>query len=277
MPTVSDDDLYRILAIAPTATAAEIKEQFRFLSHAYHPDKFATEKQRKAAEEQFKKVSEAYRILSDPASRARYDASRAGSAGPSPRGTAQETPPPTKSKKNILVILLSCIGLSAMILVVKECNRQPKTEYLGGFMNVAWGTSVEEAGRIISQRDGVVSKSLDFSNAHESQLSYRGGTFSDLEVDFFDLDFLDSRFFRGTVNLKPHPTLLDTWKDLTTSLTKEYGPPSDRDDNKLFWIWWFPNYHKAKERIDCFKSNQHEHIVVIYENTLIAEKAEGLE
>src|SRR6266478_1462421 len=97
MPTVNNDDLYRILGVARTATATEIKEQFRFLSHAYHPDKFATEKQRKAAEEQFKKVNEAYRILSDAAARARYDASRSGAP---PRAAHQQTtsdaPPPAK-------------------------------------------------------------------------------------------------------------------------------------------------------------------------------------
>jgi DnaJ-class molecular chaperone with C-terminal Zn finger domain len=80
---MNNDDLYGILGVACTATTAEIKEQFRFLSHAYHPDKFATQKQRKVAEEHFKKINEAYRILSDPASRARYDASRAGSSDPS--------------------------------------------------------------------------------------------------------------------------------------------------------------------------------------------------
>jgi DnaJ-domain-containing protein 1 len=282
MPTVNNDDLYRILGVARTATAAEIKEQFRFLSHAYHPDKFATEKQRKAAEELFKKVNEAHRILSVPASRARYDASRAGSSDPPPRGTAQETspptnaqetPPPTKPKKNILVIVLSSIGLSVMILVVKECNRLPKAEYVGGFMNVAWGTSPEKAKKIISQRDGVVFD-RDDSNRTGTHTYFSGGTFSDLEVDEIDLDSLDGRFYRGMVWLKPHPTLLDTWKDLTTEFTKKYGSPSYLDDNKLFATWRFPKYDKAKETIDCFKSNKHADIVVIYENTPIAEEAE---
>jgi len=212
---VNNDDPYHVLGVASTATAAEIKEQFRFLSHAYHPDKFATEKQRKAAEEQFKKVYEAYRILSDPASRARYDASRPGSSDPPPRGTAhatspptnaQQTSPPAKPKKNILKILLSCIGVAIMILVVKECNRPPKAEYVGGFMNVAWVTSPEEAKGIISQLDGVIFDSFNRSDRTES-LFFSGGTFLELKVDKIQLDFLDGRFFMGRLWFKPHPTL----------------------------------------------------------------------
>ena len=69
-------DFYSILGVAQTATIAEIKDHFRFLSHAYHPDKFATQEQRNKAEEQFKKINESYSVLSDPTARARYDASR---------------------------------------------------------------------------------------------------------------------------------------------------------------------------------------------------------
>jgi DnaJ domain len=69
-------DFYSILGVAQTATTAEIQDQFRFLSHAYHPDKFATEEQRNKAEEQFKKINESYSVLSDPIARARYYASR---------------------------------------------------------------------------------------------------------------------------------------------------------------------------------------------------------
>ena len=85
-PSRVNEDFYSILGVAPTATAAEIKDRFRFLSHAFHPDKFATAAQRETAERDFKRINEAYQVLYDPAQRARYDASRSQSS-------THQTPP----------------------------------------------------------------------------------------------------------------------------------------------------------------------------------------
>ncbi len=86
-------DPYSILGVDPAATAAEIKERFRFLSHAYHPDKFATIAQRKAAEQEFKRINEAYQVLSDPIERANYDRQRTR-ARTEPDAASTPSPPP---------------------------------------------------------------------------------------------------------------------------------------------------------------------------------------
>ncbi|MGD1083570.1 MAG: DnaJ domain-containing protein [Verrucomicrobiota bacterium] len=70
-----NDDYYKILGVAPSASQADIKARFRFLSHAYHPDKFSTDGHKKEAEEEFKRINSAYQVLSKPNERARYDAS----------------------------------------------------------------------------------------------------------------------------------------------------------------------------------------------------------
>jgi curved DNA-binding protein CbpA len=77
---VNENDFYEVIGVAPTATLQEIKERFRFLSHAYHPDKFATEAQRRSAEHEFKRINRAYQVISDPIRRARYDDSRSHSS-----------------------------------------------------------------------------------------------------------------------------------------------------------------------------------------------------
>jgi DnaJ-class molecular chaperone len=65
------DDLYAVLDVAPTASAAEIKAAYRRLSLLYHPDR--TNGQGTA---RFQEISSAYKTLSE--GRAQYDAERAG-------------------------------------------------------------------------------------------------------------------------------------------------------------------------------------------------------
>ena len=58
------EDYYQILGITKKATADEIKKAYRKLAVKWHPDKNPNNKV--AAEEKFKKISEAYAVLSDP-------------------------------------------------------------------------------------------------------------------------------------------------------------------------------------------------------------------
>ena len=69
-------DYYSILGVSPTATVAEIKDRFRFFSHAYHPDKFQSESHRLMAEAEFQRVNEAYQVLANPRRRELFDATR---------------------------------------------------------------------------------------------------------------------------------------------------------------------------------------------------------
>jgi len=64
------EDYYQILGVAKTASGEEIKKAYRKLAMKYHPDHTKGDK---AAEEKFKKVSEAYAVLSDKEKRKQYD------------------------------------------------------------------------------------------------------------------------------------------------------------------------------------------------------------
>lgn len=73
------DDHYDILGVPPDASLEAIKKRFRFLAFAYHPDRFVNASHGQFAEEAFKKINEAYQILSNPSSRSHYDGQRAKS------------------------------------------------------------------------------------------------------------------------------------------------------------------------------------------------------
>lgn len=72
-------DLYAVLEVAPTATEEEIKAAYRRLAMLYHPDRNPGDE---AAAETFRRVSEAYAVLSDPARRSRYDTTGDASTSP---------------------------------------------------------------------------------------------------------------------------------------------------------------------------------------------------
>jgi curved DNA-binding protein len=72
----TNEDYYRILGVSKNATETEIKKAYRKLALQHHPDRNPGDK---GAEEKFKKINEAYAVLSDKEKRAQYD--RFGSAG----------------------------------------------------------------------------------------------------------------------------------------------------------------------------------------------------
>jgi len=63
-------DYYEILGVPRDATEEEIKKAYRKAAFRHHPDRNRGDKE---AEERFKEIAEAYRVLSDPEKRARYD------------------------------------------------------------------------------------------------------------------------------------------------------------------------------------------------------------
>ena len=63
-------DYYKTLGVPKTASAKEIKQAFRRLARKHHPDVNPGDR---AAESTFKELNEAYEVLSDPASRKKYD------------------------------------------------------------------------------------------------------------------------------------------------------------------------------------------------------------
>src|SRR5262245_55063717 len=64
------EDLYQILGVNKKASVEEIKKAYKKLARKYHPDLNPGDKK---AEDQFKKISAAYAVLSDTKKRQQYD------------------------------------------------------------------------------------------------------------------------------------------------------------------------------------------------------------
>ncbi|XP_055569626.1 dnaJ homolog subfamily C member 30, mitochondrial [Falco cherrug] len=90
-------DLYEVLGVPATATAAQIKTAYYEQSFRYHPDRNAGSA---AAAARFAAVSEAYRVLGSAALRRKYDRGLLsaedlrGAPPPPPRPRAPAPPPP---------------------------------------------------------------------------------------------------------------------------------------------------------------------------------------
>jgi len=76
---VKETTLYDLLEVTPDASSATIRKQYYAMAMKYHPDKNPDDAH---AEAMFKKMSEAYQILSDPTLRARYDSMGSEAATP---------------------------------------------------------------------------------------------------------------------------------------------------------------------------------------------------
>ena len=68
---VMSEDYYRVLGLEKSAAEADIKRAYKKLALQWHPDK--NQENRAAAEEKFKRISEAYACLSDSEKRKLYD------------------------------------------------------------------------------------------------------------------------------------------------------------------------------------------------------------
>jgi curved DNA-binding protein len=86
-------DYYETLGVSKTATADELRSAYRKLARKYHPD---VAKDKKAGEEKFKEINEAYEVLSDSEKRKKYDQLGAAwqsggfEGGPGAAGTTPE-------------------------------------------------------------------------------------------------------------------------------------------------------------------------------------------
>ncbi|RLN63135.1 hypothetical protein BBJ29_001251 [Phytophthora kernoviae] len=86
MNPIESDDYFVVLGLSHTASEVDVKRAYRKLAVQWHPDK---NRSNPRAEEFFKKISEAYAVLSDPEKRQMYE--KYGKQGPNQAGPPRES------------------------------------------------------------------------------------------------------------------------------------------------------------------------------------------
>jgi curved DNA-binding protein CbpA len=69
-------DYYQLLGVAPSASAAEVRQAYARLARERHPDRFTDPAEKQRAQMAFQEITTAFNALMNPRSRQEYDESR---------------------------------------------------------------------------------------------------------------------------------------------------------------------------------------------------------
>lgn len=96
------ESYYSILGVTQNDTIEEIKKAYLRLAQKYHPDRYQDPDEKQKAHEQFSKLTESYRVLSDEELRVEYDKSL--DKGVKPKEVARETQAKNAFKRAIVFL-----------------------------------------------------------------------------------------------------------------------------------------------------------------------------
>jgi curved DNA-binding protein CbpA len=121
------ENYYSILGVSTNATQSEIKRAYIRLAQKYHPDRYGDEQEKQKANEQFSKITAAYRTLSDEKLRSTYDKSI--EKGTKPKDDAREMQAKNAFNR-ALIFLKQNDPWRATNLLRIACRYDPKPIYL---------------------------------------------------------------------------------------------------------------------------------------------------
>lgn len=161
---------YDILGIEQSASQEEVKERFRFLSQAYHPDKFPNSKFKGQAEEDFKTINEAYQTISNPEKRRKYDEEVLGKENPAKNNNGTRSTETTTTKQSKSDELYGK-GWDSFIKIFGESDKGTVSGHLTrahGYLTMAYkaaGDNIEGKKGVAGLMALVLTNMDDYKNA----------------------------------------------------------------------------------------------------------------
>ena len=148
-------DYYATLGVPPDATTAQIKKAYRKLARQHHPD---TNPGDPGAATRFKTITEAYEVLTDPARRKAYDATR-----PPVTATTITTPEPDGPAISAVVRVLEDIwamirarhGQVPPVVIIIASGTERKQAVWGYHAPGRWVTGNEQRAEIMISGEGL--------------------------------------------------------------------------------------------------------------------------
>lgn len=148
-------DHYATLGVPPDATTAQIKKAYRKLARQHHPD---TNPGDPGAATRFKTITEAYEVLTDPARRKAYDATR-----PPVTATTITTPKPDGPAISAVVRVLEDIwamirarhGQVPPVVIIIASGTERKQAVWGYHAPGRWVTGNEQRAEIMISGEGL--------------------------------------------------------------------------------------------------------------------------
>ena len=148
-------DYYAILGVPADATMAQIKKAYRTLARQHHPD---TNPGDTDAADRFKAITEAYEVLTDPARRQAYDATR-----PPVTSTTLTTPSPDGPAISAVVRVLEDIwsairarhGEVPAVVIIIASGTDRKQPVWGHHAPGRWHTGTGQRAEIMISGEGL--------------------------------------------------------------------------------------------------------------------------
>ena len=164
------------------------------------------------------------------------------------------------------------LGIILLVAFFSTLSAQQPAPPINGFLDVPWGTSVDDAKKLFPKRSGA---RLDRFKSSEQELRFSGGKFAGHRINDFTLYFSGGRFCKVHTRLERKSVGHEAeFATLKTMLVEKYGP-SEQDDagGTRRTLDWHVTIGDEKIHMSLSADPKGEGALVVYSNDRVKDEA----